>query len=169
MKRRDFLKFGSAVAISAAIPFAEWEPTKLISIPSGKVFTGENFWVAPDGNIHWVGTPDGRSKVIDLYRFLHAQWDERDKRHGDDLLDITSQNPAMRITDNIIELADGFRINSDTARHLYGGTIRQTDTDGNRDDWFSVVSIGNVDPDVPFTINGRKCTEHVDMLLPESG
>jgi hypothetical protein len=62
--------------------------------------------------------------VLELHRFLQDLADQA-QASGDDLVDITSDTPSERSTDNIITLLGTYNIDDDMAEHLYGGSITQ--------------------------------------------
>lgn len=109
-------------------------------------------WVATDwtinsstGAIRYIGDAHGGTSpsyvtVIDFHRALQDFADDA-AASGDDLLDISSQTPSERSTDNIITLLNSFNIDDTAAEHLYDGSIIQT---GGAEIYDGVVNFGNV-------------------------
>lgn len=86
--------------------------------------------VAANGNIRWAaaGAGSGPYTVLELHRFLGDLADDA-QASGDDLVDITTDTPSDRSTDNIITLNGTFNIDDTMARHLFGGSITQAGGD----------------------------------------
>ena len=83
----------------------------------------DDFETDISGNItHTSGTTN--YPVIDLHRYLGALADDA-QASGDDLVDIATQTPSARSTDQIIDLLGPFNIDDTAAQFLYGGSIRQ--------------------------------------------
>lgn len=98
--------------------------------------------VATNGNIRWAasGDGDGPYTVLELHRFLQDLADDAEAS-GDDLVDITSDTPSERSTDNIISLLGNYNIDAEMAQHLYNGSISQS----SGDELFSgLVVVGSV-------------------------
>jgi hypothetical protein len=83
--------------------------------------------VAVNGDIRYTGTTANYT-VIELHRFLQDLADDA-VGSGDDLLDITSDTPSDRSTDNIITLNSPYNIDDTLAQHIYDGSIIQDDGD----------------------------------------
>jgi hypothetical protein len=84
--------------------------------------------VAVNGDIRWTGGATPNYTVIELHRFLGDLADQQ-QASGDDLVDITSDTPSVRSTDNIITLNGTYNIDDDMAEHLYAGSITQAGGD----------------------------------------
>lgn len=82
-----------------------------------------DFSVAVNKNIRHVSGTDTYT-VLELHRFLQGLADDASSS-GDDLVDITSDDPSGRSTDTIIELKNGYNIDDDAAEYFYGGSISQ--------------------------------------------
>lgn len=80
--------------------------------------------VAVNGDIRWTGGATPNYTVLELHRFLQDLADDA-QASGDDLVDITSDTPSIRSTDNIITLNGTYNINDAMAEHLYAGSITQ--------------------------------------------
>lgn len=80
--------------------------------------------VASNGDIRWTGGATTNYTVLELHRFLGALADDASSIN-DDFVDITSDTPSDRSTDNIITLLGSYNIDSDMAEHLYDGSISQ--------------------------------------------
>lgn len=88
-----------------------------------------DFSVAANGNIRYIGdSAQNNYTVLELHRFLQDLADNASVADND-LLDITSDTPSERATDNIITLNSPYNIDDDTAEHLYDGSITQDDGD----------------------------------------
>ena len=87
----------------------------------------DDFSVAVNGDIrHVSGTTN--YTVLEMHRFLQDLADDA-QASGNDLIDITSDTPSERSTDNIITLLSTFNIDDDAAEYLYDGSITQTSGD----------------------------------------
>lgn len=87
----------------------------------------DDFSVATNGNIrHVSGTTT--YTVLELHRFLQDLADNA-VASGNDLVDITSDTPSERSTDNIITLLGDYNIDDDAAKYLYDGSIVQAGGD----------------------------------------
>ncbi len=90
--------------------------------------TATDVSVATSGNIRWTGDGTTNYTVLELHRFLQDLADD-EQASGDDLVDITTDTPSVRSTDNIIALQGSFNIDDTMARHLYAGSISQSSGD----------------------------------------
>ena len=83
----------------------------------------DDFSVAVNGDIrHVSGTTN--YTVLELHRYLQDLADDA-QASGDDLVDITSDTPSERSTDNIITLLGTYNIDDTAAQFLYNGSITQ--------------------------------------------
>lgn len=87
----------------------------------------DDFSVAINGDIRYTGTTANYT-VIELHRFLQGLADDA-SASGDDLVDMTSDTPSERSTDNIITLLGTYNIDDTAAQHLYDGSIIQDSGD----------------------------------------
>ena len=87
--------------------------------------TATDISVALNGDIRWTGTGNTTYTVLELHRFLQDLADDA-SASGNDLVDITSDTPSDRSTDNIITLLGNYNIDDTLAEHLYGGSITQS-------------------------------------------
>ena len=87
----------------------------------------DDFSVAVNGDIRYTGTTANYT-VLELHRFLQDLSDNGSSS-GDDLADITTNNPSTRSTDNVITLINGYNIDDTAAEHLYDGSITQDSGD----------------------------------------
>lgn len=88
---------------------------------------GDDFTVAVNGDIrHASGTTT--YTVLQLHRWLQDLADDA-QAAGNDLIDITSDTPSERSTDNIITLNAPYNIDDDAAEYLYAGSITQSNGD----------------------------------------
>ena len=83
--------------------------------------------VGVNGDIrHVTGTET--YTVLELHRWLQDLADN-ESTTSDDLLDITSDTPSERSTDNIITLNAPYNIDDDAAQYLFAGSITQSGGD----------------------------------------
>jgi hypothetical protein len=88
---------------------------------------GDDFSVAVNGDIrHVSGT--STYTVLELHRWLQDLADDA-AAAGNDLVDITSDTPSERSTDNIITLNSPYNIDDDAAEYFYDGSISQAGGD----------------------------------------
>ena len=88
---------------------------------------GDDFSVAVNGDIrHTSGT--ATYTVLELHRWLQDLADNAIAT-GDDLVDITSDTPSERSTDNIITLNGSYNIDDEAAKYFYDGSISQNNSD----------------------------------------
>jgi hypothetical protein len=84
---------------------------------------GDDFSVTVSGDIrHTSGTTN--YTVLELHRWLQDLADDQ-QASGNDLVDITSDTPSERSTDNIITLNSPYNIDDDAAEYFYAGSITQ--------------------------------------------
>lgn len=87
----------------------------------------DDFSVDVNGDIRHVSGTDNYT-VLELHRFLQDLADDA-VASGNDLLDITSDTPSDRSTDNIITLLGTYNIDDNAAEFLYAGSITQAGGD----------------------------------------
>jgi hypothetical protein len=87
----------------------------------------DDFSVAVNGDIRFIGGATNYT-VLELHRFLQDLADDA-SASGNDLIDITSDTPSERSTDNIITLLSTYNIDDDAAEHLFAGSITQASGD----------------------------------------
>lgn len=90
--------------------------------------TATDVSVAVNGDIRWTGGATPNYTVLELHRFLQDLADDQ-QASGDDLVDITSDTPSVRSTDNIISLNAPYNIDDTMAEHLFAGSITQAGGD----------------------------------------
>lgn len=90
--------------------------------------TATDVSVAVNGDIRWTGGATPNYTVLELHRFLQDLADDA-QAAGNDLVDITSDTPSVRSTDNIITLNSPYNIDDTMAEHLYAGSITQDNGD----------------------------------------
>lgn len=88
---------------------------------------GDDFAIDISGNITHVSGSTNYT-VLELHRWLQDLADDASAA-GNDLIDITSDTPSERSTDNIITLNSPFNIDDTAAKYLYDGSILQDDGD----------------------------------------
>lgn len=110
------------------------------------------------GNIRWTGAATtNRHTVLEFIQWLMDKQDDG-VAAGDDLLDITVDTPFERSTDQILTLNSPFNIDETFARHLYDGSVSQTNpTFGGEDLWSGLAVIGPVETGTEYMIlqNGK--------------
>jgi len=87
----------------------------------------DDFSVAVNGDIRHVSGTETFT-VLELHRYLQNLADDA-VASGNDLIDITSDTPSDRSTDNIIALLGNYNIDDDAAEYLYDGSVMQADGD----------------------------------------
>lgn len=80
-----------------------------------------------NGNIRHVSGSTTYT-VLELHRWLQDLADDA-AQSGNDEVDILSDNPSIRRTDQIIELQGSYNIDDDASEYLYGGSISQANGD----------------------------------------
>lgn len=84
----------------------------------------DDFSIALNGDIrHVSGT--ALYSVLELHRFLQDNADNASAATSDDLINITSDDPSSRATDQIITLLGTYNIDDTASQYLYGGSVRQ--------------------------------------------
>jgi hypothetical protein len=79
------------------------------------------------GDIRWTGErTKNRHSILEFIQFLMDKQDD-EQAVGDDLLDITVDTPFDRSTDQIVTLNSPFNIDDAFAKHLYDGSVSQTE------------------------------------------
>jgi len=114
-------------------------------------FVAADWSLALNGNIRYIGddhngAAPSYTTVIELHREIQAFADDA-AASGDDLVDITSDTPSERSTDNIITLINGYNIDAAAAEHIYDGTVAQG---AGAERWDGVTNFGN--PEVELGI-----------------
>lgn len=92
------------------------------------------------GNIRYTGSGTATYTVLEFHRWLQDLADDASAA-GDDLVDITSETPSDRSTDNIITLLGLYNIDPETAQYLYDGSITQKSGD---EIYSGLVVVGSV-------------------------
>jgi len=90
--------------------------------------------------------------VIQFHRWLQALADDPEFA-GDDEVDIISQDPSARSTDNIITLTNGFNVTAAEIEHLYDGSVTQG-SGPTEERWDGIVNFGNADVHIQVIQNG---------------
>ena len=105
------------------------------------------------GNIRWTGAATtNRHTILEFIQWLMDKQDDG-QAAGDDLLDITVDTPFDRSTDQIVTLNSPFNIDETFARHLYDGSVSQTNpTYGGEDLWSGLGVIGPVETGTEYMI-----------------
>lgn len=87
---------------------------------------GDDFSVDTSGNIRWTGAAGHSADYtgLALHRWLQDLADDA-QASGDDLIDITSDTPSERQTDQIFILNSPYNIDDTAASHLYDCSITQ--------------------------------------------
>lgn len=84
----------------------------------------DDFSIALNGDIRHVANTNLYT-VLELHRFLQDNADNASAATSDDLINITSDDPSARATDQIITLLGTYNIDDTAAEYLYGGSVRQ--------------------------------------------
>ena len=79
----------------------------------------DDFSIAENGDIRHVSGTE-RYASLEFYRYLQSHADDA-SANGDDVIDIITQNPGSRQTDQAFTLNPPFNIDADTAQFLLGG------------------------------------------------
>jgi len=124
---------------------------------------------AAGANDHTTATAEYFT-VIELHRFLQDLADDA-SASGDDLIDITSETPSDRSTDNIITIKTGYDFDDGTVgggdpiwEHLYDGSIIIEDTGQIFD---GLVVIANEGMDLQIIQNGSVLTDDWWNSVPD--
>lgn len=118
-------------------------------------FVAADWSIALNGDIRYIGDDHNGANpsyatVIELHRALQDFADDA-TASGNDLLDITSDTPSERSTDNIITLINGYNVDATAIEHLYDGTIEQG---GGAERWDGVTNFGNLEVELGIIQNG---------------
>lgn len=86
--------------------------------------TDTDISVAANGDIRWTGNATDTYTTIEFHRWLQL------KAYGssataDDFLDMVTDTPSDRKTDQVINLLGAYNIDATMATHLFAGSIRQ--------------------------------------------
>lgn len=100
----------------------------------------DDFSIAPNGDIRHVSGTDTYT-VLEMHRALQDLADDA-VAAGDDLVDITSETPSDRSTDNIITLLAPYNIDDTAATFLFDGSVTQ---DGGDTIYAGLVVVGSVE------------------------
>lgn len=118
--------------------------------------------VDSSGNFYYTGAVHGAAgagyySVIEFHRYAQDLADDA-VASGDDLIDITSETPTDRSTDNIIRILTGYRLDDTNgsatdpiSEHLFDGSIIQDDDDSI---WDGLVVIAAEGMDLQILQNG---------------
>ncbi len=90
----------------------------------------DDFAVASNGNITYTGAAHGAAgagyySVIEFHRWLSDIADDAVAATANDLVDITTDTPSDRKTDNYVVLINGYNIDQTASEHLFDGSIEQ--------------------------------------------
>lgn len=121
----------------------------------------DDFSVALNGDIRYVGNAHGVAgagyyTVIQLHRWLQDIADDAEPATANDLVDITSDTPSERSTDNIIKLINGYNIDQTASEHLYDGSIIQGDVGVDQEIWDGFVVIAGEGMDLQIMQDGAQ-------------
>lgn len=93
------------------------------------------------GDIRWEGAATtNRHTVLEYIQFLMDLQDDG-QAAGNELLDITVDTPFNRSTDQIVTMNAPFNIDDAFARHLYDGSVSQTDPDEGGETLYSGLNV----------------------------
>jgi hypothetical protein len=133
------------------ITFVDGQTCELIQVISDAGASGEYGvrWITdidtegyPEDNDTFTASPSGGNGAVDglvherAYRPLHIHrllqdLSDDEIHYGDDVQAIYQPKPSARSTDDIITLLGGLYVNDEVIQHMYGGSISQTETEGN--------------------------------------
>ena len=138
MNRRELLKMLAAGGVMTSAGL--WMPgTKVISIPSGKVFGNEYginsmFRLLDEHTVEYIGAED---KVVSVPQFF--DWMKKNAAH--------MMRPWSDESDLIVTMRDNFRLTN--PEHLHEGSLSQAADDhlitGLREMWMNPTSLGDND------------------------
>jgi hypothetical protein len=112
------------------------------------------------GDIRYTGGGHGASPTyitgIELHRWLQDLADDPayDPVTGDEV-DITTENPSRRITDNYIILLGQYNIDQVASEHIYNASIEQA---GGDDIWDAIKNFGNASVQIEILQDGALAT-----------
>jgi hypothetical protein len=131
MKRSDFLRsillgVGSLAILPVlnAVGINEKNIAKLPNTGGGNI--ASDFTITSGGDIRYIGADECSYTVKDLHRFLQDQAD--DLHTHDSVIDITSANPSILITDQQVVLPEHLSLNESARNHLNHGSILEEKT-----------------------------------------
>ena len=118
----------------------------------------DDYTISTTGDIRYVGaahaiTGAGYYTVLELHRFLQDIADDASVSVSGDNIDITSNTPTDRSTDNIITLLGAYNIDQTASEHLYDGSIIQG-TGGTEEIWDGLVVIAGSGMDLQIIQDG---------------
>jgi len=114
---------------------------------------GDDFAISSAKIISYTGTTVNYT-VLAFHRWLQDLADDA-QAVGDDLVDITSDTPTDRSTDNFITLINGYTITATAIQHLYDGSIVEG---GGTDIWDGIVNYGTQGMHFEIMQNGALAT-----------
>lgn len=128
----------------------------------------DDFAVAANGNITYTGAAHGAAgagyySVIEFHRWLADIADDAVAATADDLVDITSNTPSDRKTDNYIVLENGYNIDQTASEHLFDGSIEQA---GGDEIYDGIVVIANEGMDLQIIQNGAQIANDFWNTIP---
>lgn len=128
----------------------------------------DDFAVAANGNITYTGAAHGAAgagyySVIEFHRWLADIADDAVAATADDLVDITSNTPSDRKTDNYIVLVNGYNIDQTASEHLFDGSIEQL---GGNEIYDGLVVIAGEGMDLQIIQDGALLTNDFWNTIP---
>jgi len=124
MNRREFIRnSASLLAIPAYIAI---EKLDKIYIPKIITDLDKPFYIDANNRIKYRGAKDGLYSVLDLHRCLSDLADQW-ACTAPNVLDITRAMPSLRYTNELIEIADGYRMDELAMHHINKGSIKESD------------------------------------------
>jgi len=114
---------------------------------------GDDFSIAANGDIRYTGGSTTYT-VLELHRYLQGLADDASSS-GDDLVDMTSDTPSDRSTDNIITLLGTYNIDDNAAQYLYDGSIIQS---SGAEIYDGIVNFGSAGIHIEVMQNGALVT-----------
>lgn len=151
MKRRDFLRngimvVGGVVSFSPEIlaetlnlgPHVTESVTDPVAVHDFG-FIADDFEILVNGDIRYVGTRERTYTLLDLHRFLQDLADQPQGEHP--ALDIFSNTPSKRLTNQAIELTPPCRVITSESNSLANGFDEFEVKKMNKGDNVAVLSI----------------------------
>lgn len=128
----------------------------------------DDFAISAGKAITYTGAAHGAAgagyyTTIEFHRWLQDIADDATPATGNDLVDITSDTPTDRKTDNYIQLINGYTITDEVSEHLYDGSIEQV-SDGTIYDGFVVIAAEGMD--LQIMQNGAQITNDFWNTIP---
>ena len=158
LNRRGFLRFMGIAATAAALPpiaKPDANPEAIARI-QGLAVEGRPFglkgWGVNVSTKEIFAQPDAETVSVEqLYRALTDIFDDEDM--------LAYEDPMIRVTPEIVEMRNDWRIGDEGFKHLYGGSVTQGD-----EIYATIRVLGEVD--VPSPTARIECNEVTEFASP---